>query len=357
MGTVFGTQACGDPTGARRCEGGLVSTDLVTRARAGDGEAFGELVEPYRRELQVHCYRILGSVQDAEDALQETLLAAWRGLGGFQGRASIRTWLYRAATNHCLKALRSAGRRPAMSRPDLMLPEPTRVGDAVWLEPYPDVLLEGLADDTPGPEARYEAREAISLAFLTALQLLPPRQRAVLVLRDVLGFRATEVAQILDATGDSVTSALKRARATLARQLAPSAGHQAPPPPGSALEQDVLDRLARAFEGGDVQGLVALLTDDAWVRMPPLPWEYQGREAAAQFFAPAFRDRHLRFRLIPTRANGQPAFGLYVRDPHGGIAHANGLLVLTLAGPEISAITRFEPGVLPRFGLPRTLPD
>jgi RNA polymerase sigma factor (sigma-70 family) len=208
----------------------------MTRARDGDGEAFGELVEPYRRELQVHCYRILGSVPDAEDALQETLLAAWRGLGGFQGRASIRTWLYRAATNHCLKALRTASRRPAMSRPDLMPPEPTRVGEAPWLEPYPDDLLEGLADDMPGPEARYEAREAISLAFLTALQLLPPRQRAVLVLRDVAGFRAAEVAQMLDATGDSVTSALKRARATLARQLAPSAGHQAPPPPGSALE-------------------------------------------------------------------------------------------------------------------------
>jgi RNA polymerase sigma-70 factor (TIGR02960 family) len=334
-----------------------VSTDLLMRARAGDDEAFSELVAPYRRELQVHCYRILGSVQDAEDALQETLLAAWRGLAVFEGRSSIRTWLYRAATNHCLKALRSASRRPAMSRPDLMLPEPTRVGEAVWLEPYPDVLLDGLADDAPGPEARYEAREAISLAFVTALQLLPPRQRAVLVLRDVLGFRAAEVAQILNATAESVTSALKRARATLASQPAQDAGHQPPPPPGSALEQDVVGRLARAFEGGDVQGLVALLTDDAWVRMPPLPWEYQGRELATQFFEPAFRDRKLRFRLVPTRANGQPAFGLYLRDPHGGIAHANGLLVLTLAGREISAITRFDPGLLPRFGLPRTLPE
>jgi RNA polymerase sigma-70 factor (TIGR02960 family) len=239
----------------------------------------------------------------------------------------------------------------------LWRPVPGRGGVCTDGARCPERRLGGLADGAPGPEARYEAREAISLAFVTALQLLPPRQRAVLVLRDVLGFRAAEVAQILDATGDSVTSALKRARATLASQPAPSAVHQAPPPPGSALEQDVVDRLARAFEGGDVQGLVALLTDDGWVRMPPLPWEYQGRELAAQFFAPAFRDRHLRFRLIPTRANGQPAFGLYLRDPHGGIAHANGLLVLTLAGPEISAITRFDPGLLPRFGLPRTLPD
>ncbi len=304
-----------------------MSADLLTRARAGDGEAFGELVEPYRRELQVHCYRILGSAQDAEDAVQETLVAAWRGLGGFEGRASVRTWLYRVATSRCLHALRSASRRPPMSWPDLVLPEPTRAGEVAWLEPYPDVLLEGLADLAPGPEARYEAREAISLAFVTALQLLPPRQRAVLILRDVLGFRAAEVAGMLDP----------------------------PPPPGSAPEQELAARLARAFESSDVQGVVCLLTHDAWVRMPPLPMEYQGRELAARFFAWAFHDGR-RFRLIPTRANGQPAFGLYLRDPHAAIAHANGLLVLTLAGPQISAITRFEPGILPQFGLPRTLP-
>src|SRR5215475_14526551 len=175
-------------TGGRRWKDGLVSADLLTRARAGDGQAFGELVEPYRRELQVHCYRFLGSAQDAEDAVQETLLAAWRGLGGFEGRASVRTWLYQVATSRCLHALRSASRRPPMSSPDLGLPEPARAGAVAWLEPYPDVLLDGLADLAPGPEARYEAREAISLAFVTALQLLPPRQRAVLILRDVLGF-------------------------------------------------------------------------------------------------------------------------------------------------------------------------
>jgi RNA polymerase sigma-70 factor (TIGR02960 family) len=343
-------------TGGRGCEGGLVSADLLTRARAGDGEAFGELVEPYRRELQVHCYRFLASAQDAEDAVQETLLAAWRGLGGFEGRASVRTWLFRVATSRCLHALRSASRRPPMSWPDLVLPKPSRAGEVAWLEPYPDVLLDGLADFAPGPEARYEAREAISLAFVTALQLLPPRQRAVLILRDVLGFRAAEVASMLDTTQESVTSALKRARATLARQPAPSAGHQAPPPPGSAPEQQLAARLARAFEASDVQGIVCLLTHDAWIRMPPLPMEYQGRELAARFFAWAFHNGH-GFRLIPTRANGQPAFGLYLRDPHAAIARANGLLVLTLAGPQISAITRFEPGVLTQFGLPRTLPD
>src|SRR5215467_1134210 len=187
---------------ARPWKGGSVSVDLLGRARAGDGQAFGELVGRYRRELQVHCYQILGSAQDAEDALQETLLAAWQGLAGFEGRASIRSWLYQIATRRCLNALRSASRRLPMDwpPPGVELPEPTRLGEVVWLEPYPDVLLEGLADAAPGPEARYEATEAISVAFVTALQLLPPRQRAVLILRDVLGFRASEAATILDCT-------------------------------------------------------------------------------------------------------------------------------------------------------------
>jgi RNA polymerase sigma-70 factor (TIGR02960 family) len=181
----------------------VVTTDLIARAQAGDGEAFGQLVDPHRRELQVHCYRILGSAADAEDALQETLLAAWQGLGGFEGRASIRTWLYRIATSRCLNARRSSKRRPRTDArpPGVNPPEATRLGEVVWLEPYPDVLLEGLADQRPGPEARYEAREAISLAFVTALQLLPPRQRAVLILRDVLGFHASEAADILEQEG------------------------------------------------------------------------------------------------------------------------------------------------------------
>jgi RNA polymerase sigma-70 factor (TIGR02960 family) len=330
--------------------------DLLVRARAGDGEAFRELVEPYRRELLVHCYRILGSVQDAEDALQDTLLAAWRGLAGFEGRASIRTWLYRVATSRCLDALRSASRRPPMNTPmpDLQPPEPTRMGEVLWLEPYPDVLLDGVADRSPNPEARYEARESISLAFITAIQLLPPRQRAALVLRDVLGFHAREAADILNTTEESVTSALKRARAVLAQRLN---AVDDPPTPNSPGERDLVERLTRAFETADVDGIVALLTDDVWLTMPPLPLEYQGRELVARFLAAtAFRPGWTA-RLVPTRANGQPAFGFYVGNRATEVSHTVGLLVLTLSGSRIRAMTRFDSSVMPRFGLPRTLPD
>ena len=336
-----------------------MTTHLIARARAGDDEAFRQLIDPYRRELLVHCYRFLGSVQDAEDALQETLLAAWQGLGGFEARASVRTWLYRVATNRCLKALRSSSRRPRMSAPTAGFdpPEPTRLGEVVWLEPYPDVLLEGLTDTAPGPEARYEAKQAISLAFVTAVQLLPPRQRAVLILRDVLGFRAGEVADILESTEESVTSALKRARAALRRQLPPSGAQQPPPPPNSAAEQELIERLTRAFETSDVDGVVALLTDDVSLTMPPLPMEYQGRESAARFQAAVFRPGRF-FRLVATRANGQPAFGTYLQDAHADIFHGHGLIVLTLEGDRISAITRFtDNSVLPHFGFPRTLRD
>ena len=332
-----------------------MATDLIARARAGDEQAFGQLVEPYQRELQVHCYRILGSAQDAEDAVQETLLSAWRGLRGFEQRSSLRTWLYRIATSRCLNALRSASRRAPMNRPrrDVDPPEPTRLGEVVWLEPYPDLLLGDLPDGAPDPQARYEAREAISLAFITALQLLPPRQRAALILRDVLDFRVSEAAEILQASEQSVSSALKRARATLARELPPQG--QAPPPPRSAVEQQLVARLTQAFEAADVDGIVALLTEDAWLTMPPLALEYQGRELATRFLALAFRNRR-RYRLVATRANGQPALGLYVYDRHAPVLHANGLIVLTLAGDQISTITRFDASVLPRFGLPRSLP-
>jgi RNA polymerase sigma-70 factor (ECF subfamily) len=341
-----------------------VSTDLIALAQAGDGDAFGQLIDPYRRELHVHCYRILGSVQDAEDALQETLLAAWRSLDGFEGRASVRTWLYRVATSRCLNALRSGSRRPRTGGappgldppPGLDLPRHNGLGEVTWLEPYPDLLLEGLADTAPGPEACYEAREAISLAFLTALQLLPPRQRAVLILRDVLGFRASEVAGMLDSTEESVTSALKRARAATARRHPPSAAQEPPPPPDSASEKELIARLTRAYETGDVDDVVALLTDDVLLAMPPLPLEYQGRELAARFLAAvAFRQGRT-YRLVPTRANGQLALGAYLQDPRTGIAHANSLLVLTLAGRRISVMTRFDDSVLSRFGLPPSLP-
>jgi RNA polymerase sigma-70 factor (ECF subfamily) len=332
-----------------------VNTGLVEAARSGDQAAFQRLVAPYQRELQLHCYRILGSLADAEDAMQETLLAAWQGLAGFEGRASIRTWLYRIATTRSLNMLRSASRRPAETLPglDVPAPEPTRYGEVTWLEPYPDVLLEQLPDTASGPEGRYEAHEAISLAFVTALQLLPPRQRAVLVLRDVLDFSAREVADTLGTSEQAVTSALKRARATLQRELPPD--RRSSPAPGSDAEQALLDRLVRAFEDADVDGIVALMTEDAWLRMPPEPREYQGRELADRFLATiAFRHGR-RFRLVPARANGQPAYALYLDDPITGIARASGFLVITLAGERISAITRFDHAVLPRFGLSRTL--
>ena len=339
-----------------------MSVNLIARARAGDGEAFRQLTDPYRRELLVHCYRILGSVQDAEDAVQDTLLAAWSGLPGFEergpveGGSSIRAWLYRVATNRCLNAVRSAGRRPRAGwRVAEVAPlEPTR-REVVWLEPYPDLLLEGLPDHAPGPEARVESSEAISLAFVTALQLLPARQRAVLILRDVLGFRASEVAAMLDATVESVTSALKRARATLGSRL--GAGDRQPPPPaGSPAEAGLAARLTRAYETGDVDGLVALLTEDVWVTMPPVPLQYQGRELAARFHTAVTFRQGGTCRLVPTRANGQLAFGAYWRAPGGGPLRALGLLVFTLTGNRICAITRFDNSVLPRFGLPGSLP-
>ena len=229
------------------------------------------------------------------------------------------------------------------------------LAELAWLEPGPDALLAGLADHAPGPEARYGAAEASSLAFITALQLLPPRQRAVLILRDVLGFRAREAAGILDTSVGSVTSTLNRARAALQRHLPPSAGREPPPPPGSAAEQAVVAQLTLAFETGNVDQLVALLTDDVWVTVPLVPLEYRGREPAARFFAAVSFRQGRTYRLIPTRANGQPAFGAYARDPQAKVAHADGLLAVTLSGGRICAMARFGNSVLPRFGLPRTL--
>jgi RNA polymerase sigma-70 factor (TIGR02960 family) len=335
----------------------VLTIDLITRARAGDGEAFRELTEPYRRELQVHCYRMLGSLQDAEDVLQETLLAAWQGLGGFEGRASIRTWLYRIATNRCLNALRSASRRPPKEWdiPQVEPPEPSRLGEVMWLEPYPDALLEGAITIPLGPEARYQQTEAISLAFVTALQLLPARRRAVLILREVLGYHASEVADMLESTVESVNSALKRARASLRRGLPPAGDREPPPAPDSRSEHALVAKFVRAWESGDVDALVALLTADVSVSMPPIPLEYQGRDVVSRFCASLIRRR--RHDLVPTRANGQPAFGAYLRAPTGGIRHGTGLFVLTLTGDRICVMTRFDSSVLPWFGLPQSLPD
>jgi len=336
----------------------MVTADLLSRARAGDGEAFQELAESHRRELQVHCYRMLGSLQDAEDAVQETLLAAWQGIGGFtEERASLRTWLYKIATNRCLNARRAASRRPAREwdMSQFEAPVPTPRDEPVWLQPFPDALLEGAVDRPPGPEARYEQSEAISLAFVAALQLLPPRQVAVLILRDVLGFRASEVAGMLEVTLESANSTLKRARASLQRRQQPAAGHQPPPAAGSPAEDAIVAKFARAWESADLGALVALLTDDVFIAMPPEPFGYEGRDLVARYWARQFAGGR-RFDLVPVRANGQPAFGAYLRGP-AGIRHATGFYVLTLAGDRICAMTRFEASVLPWFGLPRPLPS
>ena len=336
----------------------MVTADLLARARAGDGEAFRELAESHRRELQVHCYRMLGSFADAEDAVQETMLAAWQGIGGFaEERASLRTWLYKIATNRCLNARRAASRRPArewdMSAFEPFVPVPR--DEAVWLQPFPDALLAGAIGGPPGPEARYEQAEAISLAFVAALQLLPPRQVAVLILRDVLGFRASEVAAMLEVTVESVNSALKRARASLQSRQQGAAGHQPPPAAGSPAEDAIVARFARAWESADLDALVAVLTDDVFVAMPPEPFGYEGLDAVTRYCTRLLAVGR-GYDLAPTRANGQPAFATYLHGP-AGIRHATAFYVLTLAGGQICGITRFEASVLPWFGLPRSLPS
>lgn len=317
--------------------------EVLEGARAGDEHAFAELVEPYRRELRVHCYRMLGSLTDAEDVVQETLLAAWRGLSGFEGRASVRAWLYRIATNRCLNAIR-ARRVPREPTPPFALPEPSRRGELTWLQPYPDALLEGIPDTAPGPEARYQTREAVSLAFVSALQRMPPRQAATLVLCDVLGFPAAEVAAMLDTTPTAIKGALQRARAALATDART-------PRPTPASSHALARRFAESFTAADIDGVIALLTDDAWLSMPPAPHEYHGPPAIAEFLRASFaypgnRTTH----LLPTKANGHPAYGVYVGAP---TAYPAGVLVLTTAGDRIQSITRFHLNeLLPRFGLP-----
>ncbi len=332
----------------------VATAQLISRAKAGDGDAFRVLAEPHRRELHVHCYRMLGSFQDAEDALQDTLLAAWQNFAGFEGRSSLRTWLYQIATNRCLNARRAIRRRPAKAWdvPGVLPPAPTRFGEVRWLQPYPDSMLDDPAAIALGPEARYELAESVSLAFITALQTLPPRQLAVLVLRDVLGFRANEVADMLGATVESVTSALKRARAGLLRR-APET-ERSPCSAGLASENAVVASFVRAWESADVDALVALLTDDVFMSMPPIPFEYVGRDAVARFSESIFSAGR-RFDLVPTRANGQPAFGAFVRVADGTSVGA-GVYVLALRGDRICGLTRFESSVIASFGLPTSRP-
>jgi len=337
--------------------GDALGEAVLARARAGDEEAFRELTEPNRRELQLHCYRILGSVHDAEDMVQETLLAAWRSLEAFEGRASVRSWLYRIATNRCLNALRARSRRPreVPAMGDSL--QPTRRTEPVWLEPYPDVLLEDIPDRSAGPAARYEARESIELSFIVALQHLPPRQRAVVVLGDVLGFRTAEVAEMLDTGEASVKGALQRARATLRARL-PAPDRERAPRPNSASERQLVGRFADAVQSGDVDEIVSLLTYDALLTMPPQPLEYQGHDPIAAFLRHRAELRGAPLRVVPTRANTQPAFGCYLPDAHAAIARPYGLIVLTLEGDAIAAITWFaDTGLFRHFGLPRTLPN
>jgi RNA polymerase sigma-70 factor (TIGR02960 family) len=337
------------------CEDRTVTESTLQLARQGDEHAFRTLTGPYRRELHVHCYRILGSVQDAEDMVQETLLAVWRGLEDYEERDSLRAWLYRIATNRCLNALRDAQRR-ARKAPELPfeVPEPTRRGEPLWLEPYPDKLLEGLAETAPGPEARYEMKEAVTLAFIAALQHLPPQQRAVLVLRDVLGFRAAEVAEMLEGSEVSVNSALQRARTALETRL--PADRERGSLPRSPRVLELAARFADAVESGDVDGMVSLLTDDALLTMPPLPLEYQGHKAIAGFLSYREEARGTPLRVMPTWANTQPAFGCYTPDAQTGIASPAGLFVLTLEGDAAAAMTWFaDTALFEHFGLPRAV--
>ena len=325
---------------------------LVAAARVGNEAAFRRLAEPYTRELHVHCYRMLGSLHDAEDALQETLLRAWRHLAGFEARSSFRAWLYRIATNVCLS---SADRRPDPSPPPQYPSTPE--GEAMFLAPYPDALLDELPSTTPEPGARYDLHESVQLALLAAVQLLPPRQRAVLLLRDVLGFAANEVANLLDTSTASVNSALQRARATLDRRREDGRLDLARTSPPDDIERSLVRRYLDAWESIDITALVALLREDAIMTMPPAPLLFRGRQAIGDFFATVPAGGALdEIRLVETRANRQPALAAYVLDREAGVYRAYGIMVLTLERDAIAEITGFgDPTLFPLFGLPDEL--
>ncbi len=343
---------------------------LVEAAQAGDERAYGRLVEPLRAELHAHCYRMLGSVHDAEDALQEALLRAWRGLRGFKGRSSPRAWLYRIATNACLDAI---ARRPKRGLPpdrgpasDPRLGPGAPLTETVWVEPYPDELI-GVEDGLAAPEARYERRESVELAFIAALQHLPARQRAVLILRDVLGFSARETAETLDTTVASANSALQRARRAAGERLPDESQQATLRTLGEGRLREIVEEYVEAWERGDVEAIVAMLAEDAVVAMPPMPTWYRGREAIAVFlrdFAFAGRWTGSRFeagrrrvRLVRGRASGQLAVGAYGWDEERGAYLPYALQVLTLRGDAIAEVTGFvTPAALPAVGLPADLP-
>jgi RNA polymerase sigma-70 factor (ECF subfamily) len=313
--------------------------------------------ERYRGELQAHCYRMLGSAHEAEDAVQDTFVRAWRASDRFEGRASLRNWLYRIATNVSLSMLARRSRRlfPQLEAPpSTKLPEGEASSDVPWLEPYPDAALEAIPDVAPGPHARYEQREAIQLAFVAAIQYLPPRQRASLLLRDVLGWSAAETAETLDASVASVNSALQRARETLKKNL--------PTDDSFALRIDddrargLLDRYVHTWESGDLDGFVALLREDAIFSMPPRPEWYRGRGAIRALLRWAWPETgYEAFRLVPLRANAQPAFAVYGRRDDRSPWHGHAIQVLTLESTGIAAVSQFmDTTLFSRFGLPLT---
>ncbi|MFC6085927.1 RNA polymerase subunit sigma-70 [Sphaerisporangium aureirubrum] len=317
---------------------------VAVAAREGDEAAFGVLAERYRRELRVHCYRMLGSFEEAEDLVQETFLRAWRGRATFQGRATFRAWLYRIATNACLDHLDRHPRRPGTD-------------EVPWLQPYPDRLLEPAGES--GADVAVIGRETVELAFLVALQHLPPGQRAVLILRDVLGWPAKETAALLGTSGDSVKSALRRARATLRDHL-PERRSEWVSPVASARERDLVRRFMEAHERSDAAALAKLLSEDVRMTMPPLPFTFAGREAVEAFAAHAFGPEsplyRARWHSVPTRANRQPAVAGYIRAPGDTAYRAQVLNVLRVADGRITDITVFEPRLFPAFGLPLTWP-
>jgi RNA polymerase sigma-70 factor (ECF subfamily) len=329
----------------------------LAAARRRDADAFESLIAPYRAELQAHCYRMLGSAADAEDALQETLLRAWRGLPRFEGRSSLRSWLYRIATNVCLKMIERRPKRvlpidygPASDPHDR--PEGPLV-EELWLDPYPDEAL-GLEDGPASPEARYEQRESVELAFVAALQHLPGRQRAVLLLRDVLGFAPGEIAKTLDATPASVYSALQRARQAVDERLPAHSQQATLRSIGDERLREAVERYVDAWERNDVAAVAAMLAGDATFAMPPQPSWYVGRTAVAAFFAARPLSGRLRWHHVPVRANGQSAFALYAAPTGGSTYEADAIMVLSLdSSARIASITAFrEPAAFARFGLP-----
>jgi RNA polymerase sigma-70 factor (ECF subfamily) len=333
--------------------------DLLAAARGGDQDAFARLVGPYRAQLRAHCYRMLGSLPDAEDALQDTLLRAWQGLARFEGRSSLRSWLYTIATNASLRAMEKRPRRalpvdyaPAADPHDH--PAEARA-EPIWIDPFPDAEL-GLASDLLGPDARYEQRESVELAFTAALQYLPARQRAVLILREVLGFSARETAEVLETTPVSVDSALQRAHRTIDGRVPASSQQQTMRALGDRQVQKIVDRFRRAWETRDVQGLVAMLAEDARMTMPPQPSWYRGRASIEVFLGlwPLSPKNH--FRLITITASGQPALAGYIWNASTEAFEPESIVVLTLRENSIEEITAFRnPELFPRFGLPERL--